>query len=163
MTIQVSVNVFVSNTKSSSKGYKGDFVYQQTSPTDKLYVQEDGSMDLSDVSDEVQIAFVWSSPWVLIDDRILNAMWGGPLNANIWISEGENSTPNSGDAPPVDPGSGDFYAPTPPANQPQNLTVVDKNDDGKKYKYTLHCWVNDGTSDGTAIFDDPKVVNRSLD
>ncbi|MCJ8191908.1 hypothetical protein [Sphingomicrobium aestuariivivum] len=147
----IVANVFVSNVHQDREGqWTGDFIYQQTYPKGpELFVRENGDIDLNSFDGPVNIRFDWASPFVTIEDKLYGCSYLTPSYKTFTFPD------NAG---------GEIHANrADPSNDTMSITYTDDNDDGKTREYTLCVWANtngDGTN-GTRIYNDPKLINRT--
>lgn len=68
-----------------------------------------------------------------------------------------------GSTPPTGPYNGTEFTFPNNAMGPgySSLNVIDNNDDGKTYTYTLFAWATTGANQGQQFQDDPRVVNHT--
>lgn len=149
MTVSISINVIAYDTEEKDNGdYKGKFVYQQISPTDTQYVDEEGKIDIKTVNDNVEITFNWCSPVVKVADKLYPVEFFTASSSSIIVSDngnGEISVPDSGSN--------------------TSITLSDQNDDGKDYEYSVSANIvglTHGNGFSKVIIDDPKIVNRDV-
>lgn len=159
MTTTVEVNVSVSKVKKKGDNYKGKFQFQQISPLDKIYVKKNGKIDAFKAPGELDVVLNWVSNAVEIDGQLYSANYLSPLNTSIWVTPGENSDPGPGDPAP---NSGDHDIKVPDGTDKDRLTIKDRNDAGKKYKYALAVEL-DINGDKKLLIKDPKIINKSVD
>lgn len=155
MTLQIEVNVmgFVTKDPTPSKDYyTGDFIFQQIAPTDQIFVDRDGNVNLQHAPlGAVEIRFRWLSPQVEIDGTLYPAAYSTTPEDNFWVREKKNK-PNKGDGPPA---GGQFSVTLEPPNV---LVVTDDNSDGEFYTYSLAVQV--GIDGGEAFAADPRITNK---
>lgn len=156
MTTSIEVNVMGFDTKdpTPSKPYfTGDFIFQQITPTPNIIVDEAGNVNLLNVSGPVEILFRWLSPQVAVDGLLYPASYWPIPNENFWVLQGTNKPKKNN--PPT---GGDPF--TVSLVSPNELKVIDDNNDGKFYTYCLA--VRLGIDGGSDFVADPKITNKDV-
>lgn len=159
MTTNVTVNVSVRKVRKRRKdaSYKGKFHFQQVEPLEEIYVKKNGDIHAFKATDDLAIRFNWVSDAVEIDDALYEAYYCTPRNESIWVLPGEDSEPDEGDKAPPD-GDHDITVPDGPAKR--SLTLKDRNDLDKRYKYSFVVHLEIGG--GALLIKDPKIINKTI-
>lgn len=160
MTTTIDVNVMATNLRERNwpgepdkEYFDADFVYQQISPTNKIYVHENGDIILQALPNDAKIVFHWKSPQVIFANKLWPAGFKDPADGNFWVLK------NNGKPKPSDSPTSTTQFTVSPGNPADKMLIVeDKNSDGGKYSYALAAWVEfDG---GRWVVHDPKIINR---
>lgn len=157
--IQVKCNVMVENVKwvEGLGIYMGKFIYQQIEPLDKIYISQNGVVNLKKigVTDPVDVTYVWLSNAVEIEGDLYPAYLADPVTDSFLIVPGTGK-PGFGNKPPV---NGDEIVVEPSGSN--GLVMKDKNTPMMVYTYNLAVRVDiDG---GKWLIDDPRIINTGVD
>ncbi|MBB3764388.1 hypothetical protein [Sphingomicrobium lutaoense] len=149
----VSVDVSVKDVvwDSVDNVYRGQFKYQQKSPSNPKIIGKTGNIDASAVNDSLDLTFNLKTKKVKIGGTDYDVSLKNPVNQSVLLGNGildkpTNPAPPSGGPITVNPGGTDSFV------------MSDSNDNGGKYSYALELHVDkDG---GQKLMDDPIIINR---
>ena len=160
ITIDVS---FTNVSKRTGGPYKDDYECDPAFSSSAPEVATDGTIDLSQVNEEVELTFVLLTTSFPMKKQDYPCSYPAQRNQSFWIGRRNGPPPGKGNAPPfkdVVPVQSPFSVGK--GSDATHAILFDQNGDGEEYKY---CLVIDFALGGTtkSIVIDPIIINRKPD